>query len=633
MTVNLSSLAGAAGQLFDDNGVPLAGGLIYTYAAGTTTPAVTYTSSLGTSTQPNPIVLDAAGRVPGGEIWLTAGTLYKFVIKTSLNVQIGSYDNIPSINDFTSIYAGLANTTDPTLGDALVGFRQSNSSGNLSGAIGRTVHQKLQETVSVKDFGATGDGTTDDTISIQAALNAGTYGAVYFPTGTYKVSSALTINPSTHVFGSGFDAIIKTNSATANIFNVNGQYVYISDLSFNSSVTRTGGYYVDVLPGSNRFRIQQFWMYNALSGICVRDTSSTVTIAQGEILNNVAVTGVGIKIEGGLDISIRDVLIDQGAQIFAGIYITKAGDISIEDCQLLTCGQALYIEAVGTEIDSVWANNTFFDNSSRGFYALATNSGLIQRCLFDQCWFSSSANQGILLNTATSGVIDGIDFNGCHVFLNNANGIQIETGAKNIQVHDCAIAGNAPYGVAIAANVDYISVQDCHIGGGYGIGPNGSGILVNVGTGDYLRICNNDLNNNTNTGMIYAASGFNSVVSGNLNYSGWITYSPTIISTVGTITTFGTVVAKYQKVNKTVTISLDIPITTNGTGSGIINVSSPFTAASAAAFAGREVTLTGVALSASIAAGSATILLSSYTGTYPAADGYRLVVSGTFNVI
>jgi hypothetical protein len=502
----------------------------------------------------------------------------------------------------------------------------------FTGSVPTNVENKLAETVSVMDFGAVGDGVADDTAAIQLALDAGENGAVYFPTGTYLVSSALTVNASTHVYGSGFDAIVKTNSATANIFNVSGQYVFISDIAFNSSVTRTDGYYVDVLSGSSRFRIQQFWMYNAKSGICVRDTSSTVTIAQGEILNNVAATGVGIKIEGGLDISIRDILIDQGAQIFAGIHITKAGDVSIEDCQLINSGQALYLDADGTAIDSVWANNTFFDNSARGLYILASNAGTVQRCLFDQCWFSSSTNQGILLNTATAGVVDGIDFNGCHVFLNGSNGIQVES-AKNIQIHDCAIAANTVNGVAIASNVNYISVQDCHSGAGYGLTANGTGILVDTGTGDYLRICNNDLHNNTLAGMTYAATGFNSVVSGNLNYSGWIAYTPTITTAAGTITTLGTVVAKYQKVNKTVTISLDIPIVTNGTGSGVIFVTNPFTAASAAAFAGREDAITGAALSASIASGSATIQISTYAGAYPGANGYRLTVSGTFNVV
>ena len=97
MAVFLSSFGGAGAQFFDNNGVPLAGGLIYTYAAGTTTPQATYTSNSGSIAQANPIVLDASGRVPSGEIWLTQLLTYKFVLQTSGGTTIGTYDNISSI--------------------------------------------------------------------------------------------------------------------------------------------------------------------------------------------------------------------------------------------------------------------------------------------------------------------------------------------------------------------------------------------------------------------------------------------------------------------------------------------------------------------------------------------------------
>lgn len=93
-TVTLSIFAGVGAQLFDNNGVPLAGGKLYTYVAGTTTPLTTYTSSTGNTPHTNPIVLDAAGRVPGGEIWLDYTKLYKFIVKTSADVLISTYDNI-----------------------------------------------------------------------------------------------------------------------------------------------------------------------------------------------------------------------------------------------------------------------------------------------------------------------------------------------------------------------------------------------------------------------------------------------------------------------------------------------------------------------------------------------------------
>jgi hypothetical protein len=101
MSINLSAFAGAGAQFSDANGAPLTGGLIYTYLSGTTTPVTTYTTRDGTTNNTNPIVLDAAGRTPN-EIWLDGGVLYKFILKTSAYVQIGSYDDIPAINDTTT---------------------------------------------------------------------------------------------------------------------------------------------------------------------------------------------------------------------------------------------------------------------------------------------------------------------------------------------------------------------------------------------------------------------------------------------------------------------------------------------------------------------------------------------------
>lgn len=98
MLVNISSMGGAGAQFFDNSGVPLAGGKIYTYIAGTSANATTYTTSLGNVAHSNPIVLDGAGRVPSGEIWVTDGLTYKFVLKDSTEALIGTYDNLTGIN-------------------------------------------------------------------------------------------------------------------------------------------------------------------------------------------------------------------------------------------------------------------------------------------------------------------------------------------------------------------------------------------------------------------------------------------------------------------------------------------------------------------------------------------------------
>jgi hypothetical protein len=123
MAVFLSPVGGAAAQFFTNSGVILSGGKLYTYAAGTTTPAATFTSSSGNTNHTNPIILDSAGRVPGGEIWLSASP-YKFLIKDSNDVLIGTYDNISGIgaasyqiNNFT----GTGSQTVFTLSAASLG--------------------------------------------------------------------------------------------------------------------------------------------------------------------------------------------------------------------------------------------------------------------------------------------------------------------------------------------------------------------------------------------------------------------------------------------------------------------------------------------------------------------------------
>jgi hypothetical protein len=129
MSINLSAFAGAGAQFLDANGAPLTGGLLYSYLSGTTTPATTYTSRAGTSSNTNPIVLDAAGRTPS-EVWLDGGVLYKFVLKSSTYVQIGTYDSIPAINDTTSI----SNLITVAGTNALTGLATPTLGGYASGA-------------------------------------------------------------------------------------------------------------------------------------------------------------------------------------------------------------------------------------------------------------------------------------------------------------------------------------------------------------------------------------------------------------------------------------------------------------------------------------------------------------------
>lgn len=85
-------------QIIDANGDPLVGGRVYTYLAGSTTPTATYTDNTGGTSQANPIILNTFG-LPASPIWLDEGVSYKFVIKSSADVTLFSFDNVEGVND------------------------------------------------------------------------------------------------------------------------------------------------------------------------------------------------------------------------------------------------------------------------------------------------------------------------------------------------------------------------------------------------------------------------------------------------------------------------------------------------------------------------------------------------------
>jgi hypothetical protein len=175
-------------QFFDSNGKPVASGSLTFFDSGTTNLKPVYTNSAMTIVSANPVSLDASGRLP---INLFGMGSYTIVLKLAAGAVVWSRDT------------------------SNVGFDLPMFIQDGAGAVERDIVEKQKEIVSVKDFGAVGDGVTDDTAAIQAAINVG--GVVRLPSGTYQISAALIVGGGVHLIGDGVDN--TTISAATNTFN------------------------------------------------------------------------------------------------------------------------------------------------------------------------------------------------------------------------------------------------------------------------------------------------------------------------------------------------------------------------------------------------------------------------------
>jgi hypothetical protein len=411
MAVNLSPVFGVAGQLFDNNGNPLAGGKIFTYAAGTTTPVATFTSASGSIAHSNPIVLDGAGRVPSGEIWLTDGITYKFVVEDSTSALIGTFDNLSGINSnfvaFTnqqeiqtatagqtvfnlttvtyqpstnslSVFVDGVNQYGPGAQYAYVETDQdtvtfvsglhvgasvkfTTSQLNSSGAgdasqisytapyplsVTTNVEVKLAQIVSVKDFGAIGDGVADDTAAIQDALDA--HNVIYVPNGTY-LCGALTFNSQN---------VLKGESRSGAVLTYTGSTTFITG---GVDLSRVGFENLTINESSNP------------NGYAIFFDSSTTR--QPRIVN-IAVTGFanGIRIDDALNGWMEQVYIEgQGAGV-AGSVGLQFGESPMQSGTTWQTNN-VYINSFETAVKT-WATASMFntliiENCTTGFYSSA----------------------------------------------------------------------------------------------------------------------------------------------------------------------------------------------------------------------------------------------------------------------
>ena len=430
MAVNLSPYGGVGAQFLDNSGNVLTGGKIYTYAAGTTTPQPTYTTSVGNIPHSNPIILDAAGRVPsGGEIWLTDGLSYKFILRDANDVLIATYDNITGINsnfvaftnqqeiqiatagqtvfDLTTMqyqpgtnnlsvfvdgvnqygpgaqYAYLETDSDTvTFVNGLhVGAEvkfttsQLNSSAlqanafqvsytpPFTGSAGTNVGAKLAQTVSVKDFGAVGDGITDDSTAIQAAFNASTN--IYFPDGSYLIETGISVT----------DDNVAVNFGNAKIINGGVTFAFTfgarNDTPIYSTLAIQGGYFEQQNP-----LIDANYCYIRIAGT---KNFTVKNVGMKDVANG------GLYIEAGCENGVVDSVIIEGQSAYSaasrGIWL--AGDTASDYASQLINTTSITKNATPVPIyavKNVKIVNCTINAVEYGIYSMNSRQTVVENC-------------------------------------------------------------------------------------------------------------------------------------------------------------------------------------------------------------------------------------------------------------
>jgi len=292
-----------------------------------------------------------------------------------------------------------------------------------SGAVHRTVQDKLRESVSVKDFGAVGDGVADDSAAFQASLNAAASsgGAVFVPAGTYQVQG-LTIASNVRLVGEGITSIIRAVSGmgdtTTIIRNANQGAYTDANISFENLVFDGNG------AGKGGGAQARFTELVSMSRV-----------------TDLRVIGITVRNTG-----------------YIGFAIGGCRRVLVEGCRFTDCGfngatanggSALWVASTGTDHshDVKVANCEFYDNRWHGLQANFIG-GLVEGNTFRNNQEAHIFSSYLLPNIVSENiVINGNIFD--NVSKRDISSHAIEAGARRLVISNNVIQNCDHGGIAL----------------------------------------------------------------------------------------------------------------------------------------------------------------------------------------
>lgn len=210
-------------KAFDNNGIPLLNGKLFTYVAGSSTPLASYVDSTGTTPNTNPVILNARGEA---NVWLQTGLTYKLTLQDSFGNQIWSIDQVPGGIAFTATQLG--------------SYLYPQTAAELAAGVTPTNYQ-WQE-LDPRRYGAVGDnGTTDNTTALTTwslVVNASNNPTSTWPAGQIFMSGPIpVITAANFTWFMNSTILCKPNSfvTTAHVVNISGAGAKIYNLSVNGN--------------------------------------------------------------------------------------------------------------------------------------------------------------------------------------------------------------------------------------------------------------------------------------------------------------------------------------------------------------------------------------------------------------
>lgn len=391
-----------------------------------------------------------------------------------------------------------------------------------AGGVLRTLFDELSDReVNVKDYGAVGDGVADDTNAIAACIATVGPATIYFPPGTYRTSGLHTLGVGQYLKGAGQSATnIQCISPTNDVFGMPTSFSGIRDLAIIGLANQSAGRFIVCAGGqSGPNIIENVFLVNYFVGIQLYSTRTFISNITA--INAASTSSTIIWINGGGDYFIEKISADTSINPAYGILILACGGLWISDCDFIHCTNGVAITPTGSAIVSdIFFSNVCCDTSGNNAWVLTTaGTAVIRRLAFENCWGSSAANTGFLVQ-GNGGLIDGLFFTNWQGYNNGLDGVYLQSGVQNVSFIGGALMGNsvaaanAHFGMHIGANINAIAVLGMRIGPGQNFPDiQLAQIQVDAGNGTQIQIVGCNLST-ANTAVTMGATGSNNVIEG-----------------------------------------------------------------------------------------------------------------------